>query len=172
MAGSSASALAGTSSDNSNAGAMHARTTVHFSGLIQHPTCSFAGKSMKVTLPTVNSSEIQSAKGELPNTTAFSLKLNCPSQADLANLKLVTTGANLGGDLSRVYTNTHGEAQGVGLVIENAAHIAMLNGDDSIAELIRNDGTLKLLAAYYHEPNKEVTSGRFGTDVVFETAYK
>lgn len=51
LAGFAGSALAGTATDNIWAGALHSSMTVHFNGLVEQPTCSFRGKSMKVTLP-------------------------------------------------------------------------------------------------------------------------
>jgi type 1 fimbria pilin len=128
LAGFASSVFAGTATDNSNAGALHSSTTVHFNGLIEPATCSFQGKSMKVTLPTAHIADFNGLK-EAETTTkvsnkAFQLHIMCDEGFSSEKMTMTISGEGK----NDILQNTHGTAKGIGLMIlDGSGNVLPLN---------------------------------------------
>jgi len=179
LTGVAGSAFAGTSTDNANATALHASTTVHFNGLVEEPTCSFKGKSMKVVLPVVSTAAFANLTEGQPalNTQKkdFSLHISCADQfqANRMHMKITGQGEN------NILENTHGTAKGMGLQIFSGDGNTVLpigqelNSDTAglTNAFLNNDNTLQLSTKYVRASG-DVTGGKLATDAVFEIYYK
>lgn len=173
------SAFAGTSTDNSNATALHASTTVHFNGLVEEPTCSFKGKSMKVVLPVVSADAFTGLKeGDAAlniQKKDFDLHIACASQFEPSRVRMKITGQGE----NDILENTHGTAKGVGLKILSGDGNSVLPIGQELNStttgltnaFLNSDNTLHLSTEYVRASG-EVTGGKLATDAVFEIYYK
>jgi len=176
LAGFASSAFAGPASDNSNAGALHSSTTVHFNGLVEPSTCSFQGKSMKVTLPTANVSNFDGVSVASPangvQNKDFQLHIHCDKgiSSDRIGMKIS------GHAHDNILENTHGTAKGVGLKILNGSGTPLPIGSELDAQTLENafinDSNNLDLKAEYVRDSDELSAGKLATDAVFEIYYK
>ncbi|MCT2764269.1 fimbrial protein [Enterobacter cloacae] len=179
LTGVAGSAFAGTSTDNGNATALHASTTFHFNGLVEEPTCSFKGKSMKVALPPVSADAFADLKeGEVAANSQkkdFDLHIACASQFESSRVHMKITGQGE----NNILENTHGTAKGMGLEIFSGDGNSVLPIGQELNSttagltnaFLNSDNTLHL-STNYVRTSGEVTAGKLATDAVFEIYYK
>lgn len=177
LTGVAGSAFAGTSTDNSIAGALHSSTTVHFNGLVEPATCSFQGKSVKVTLPTVNVSNFAGLKHDEPYTPAnkdFQLNVKCDEGFTSDRILMKISGNSNNG---HILENTNGTAKGIGLAFVTPGGVDLPIGQTVASSVVGLAGAnglsnnIKLTAEYVRDSG-DVTSGNLVTDAVFELSYK
>lgn len=179
LAGFASSAFAGTATDNSSATALHSSTTVHFNGLVEPSTCSFQGKSMKVTLPVVTVADfvglsMMGQPAQNVSDKGFQLHINCADGFDGSRMRMKISG---NAD-HNILENTHGSAKGVGIEILNGSGEILPIGTEldskvaGISNAFLNKSNNLDLKAQYVRSYGDVTSGKLATDAVFEIYYK
>ena len=176
LAGFASSVFAGTATDNSNAGALHSSTTVHFNGLVEPATCSFQGKSMKVTLPTAHVSDFDGLQKGQPSSKVqnkdFQLHIKCDEGVSSDRMQLKISGDSE----DNILENSHGTAKGVGLrildgsgdVLPIGVSIAPAHG---LENAFRNASNNLDLKAEYVRGSGDITAGKLAADAVFEIEY-
>ena len=178
LAGFASSVFAGTAEDNGNAGALHSSTTVHFNGLVEPSTCSFQGKSMKVTLPTANVADFEGLNESQPANNVqnkdFQLHIKCNQGISSDRIGMKITGHAH----DDILENTHGTAKGVGLKILNGSGDPLKIGSELTAKTsglenaFTNPSNNLDLKAEYVRDTGDVSAGKLATDAVFEIYYK
>ncbi|UNC52217.1 fimbrial protein [Enterobacter huaxiensis] len=171
-------ALAGLASSAFAADKPTHSTTVHFTGQVIEPTCSFKSKSLDVSLDSVNSSQFMNlAQGEVLDTAAknFTLEIDCVDGNNPSNLRMKINGE---GD-HNILKNSKGTAQGVGVeIFSNGGNHLLPIGTDLTAKesglenaFLNKNNNLDLVAKYARYKG-DVTGGTLATDAVFEITYQ
>lgn len=155
-------------------------TTVHFSGQVNEPTCSFNSKSMNVELQPVNGSQFKGlSQGTALDAEAknFSLHIDCTDNTAPSHLRMKISGE---GD-NDILKNSKGTANGVGVkIFSNGGNILLPIGQDlSVSDtkyglnnsFLNKSNDLALVVKYARYKG-EVTGGTLATDAVFEITYQ
>ena len=182
LAGFAGSALAGTATDNIWAGALHSSMTVHFNGLVEQPTCSFRGKSMKVTLPAISTDSLKNlSQGQTTEQGQkdFILWMSCSGKRTSETAHLRSHG-DRDNKYRNILKNTHGSAKGAGLEIFNQydkslpldVDLSNVAGIKNAFESTDEGGHSIAFKAKYARADGDLSAGTLATDAVFEISYQ
>lgn len=182
LAGFASSVFAGTATDNIEAGVLHSSTTVHFNGLVEQPTCSFRGKSIKVTLPAISTDSLKNlSQGQAAERGQkdFIVWMSCSGKRTSETAHLRIHGDRVD-KYRNILKNTHGSAKGAGLEIFNRYdRLLPLDVDLSNVAGIKNafESTTAgsqgiVFKAKYARADGDLSAGTLATDAVFEISYQ
>lgn len=171
-------ALAGFVSSAFAAAGSSPSTTVHFSGQVNAPTCSFNNNTMNVELDPVNSSQFK----DLPQGTAldtqaqnFTLHIDCTDTSASSHMRMKISGE---GDHS-ILKNSKGTAHGVGVeIFSNGGNVLLPIGEElsasesGLENAFLNESNNLPLVVKYARYKGDVTGGTLATDAVFEIIYQ